>query len=109
MNIVEGQGWPDMVMLDQVNEQEFVKNIKLRFDKKQIYTYIGEQVVVMNPYQRLPLYGKEAMEGYRRRYLYEVQPHVYALADDTFRNLRLRKRDQCVIVTGESEIGRAHV
>lgn len=106
MNIVEGQGWPDMVMLDQVNEQEFVKNIKLRFDKKQIYTYIGEQVVVMNPYQRLPLYGKEAMEGYRRRYLYEVQPHVYALADDTFRNLRLRKRDQCVIVTGESGAGK---
>lgn len=41
MNIVEGQGWPDMVMLDTISEVEFVSNIKKRFDKKQIYTYIG--------------------------------------------------------------------
>lgn len=71
-----------------------------------VYTYIGEQVVVMNPYQRLPIYGKEVMEQYRNKYLYEVQPHVYALGDDTFRSLRQRKRDQCVIVTGESGAGK---
>ena len=106
MNIVDGQGWPDMVMLkdDEVNEDGFMKNILDRFNQKQIYTYIGEQVVAMNPYTKLNIYGKDTMQGYRNKYLYEVQPHVYALGDDTFRNLRQRRKDQCVIVTGTNDL-----
>jgi myosin heavy subunit len=45
MNIVEGEGLPDFVMMDTIDEPAFMKNLKLRFlTKRIIYTYIGEQV-----------------------------------------------------------------
>jgi len=109
MNIVKDQGLPDFLMLDsdKVTEDGFMDNLKLRFEKKQVYTYIGEQVVSMNPYQLIPgLYEEKTMDEYKRKYMYEVQPHIFALADDTFRALMNQKHDQCVIVTGESGAGK---
>eukprot|EP00808_Paulinella_micropora_P026794 g7806.t1 len=109
MNIVKGQGLPDFCMLekDKINEDEFLKNLKTRFDQKQIYTYIGEQLVAMNPFTPMPeLYNENTLRGYRNRYMYEVQPHIFALGEDTYRALRQSKRDQCVIVTGESGAGK---
>lgn len=107
MNIVAGQGMPDFVMLDTVSEDAFMENLTLRFQKQQIYTYIGEQVVSMNPFTRLQnLYSDATLKEYNRKYMYEVQPHIFALADDTVRSLQNTKRDQCVIVTGESGAGK---
>jgi len=109
MNLVEGQGLPDFIMMedDKVNESGFMENLTLRYAKRQIYTYIGEQLVAMNPYQKMPhLYDEKTMRSYYDMYLYEVQPHIYALGDDTFRNLMQTKRDQCVIITGESGAGK---
>jgi len=110
MNLVKEQGFPDFVMLedDQVNEDGFMKNLKLRFEKKQLYTYIGEQLVSMNPftYSLGDLYSKENSKTYNNMYLYEVQPHIYAISDDTFRNVTQEQTDQCVIVTGESGAGK---
>jgi len=109
MNLIDGQGLPDFIMLedDKVNEDGFMQNLSLRFSKRQIYTYIGEQLVAMNPYQKMPhLYDEKTMRTYYDMYLYEVQPHIYALADDTFRSLMHTKKDQCVIITGESGAGK---
>lgn len=107
MNIVAGQGMPDFVMLDTVSEDSFMENLTLRFQQKQIYTYIGEQVVSMNPFTRVNgLYSDATLKEYNRKYMYEVQPHVFSLADDTVRSLQNTKRDQCVIVTGESGAGK---
>lgn len=107
MNIVDGQGMPDFVMLDSVSEEAFMGNLKVRFKAKQIYTYIGEQIVAMNPFTSVAhLYGPAVMQEYRNMELYEVQPHIYGLADDTFRNLMRTKADQCVLITGESGAGK---
>eukprot|EP00456_Euglypha_rotunda_P045580 TRINITY_DN3612_c0_g1_i18.p1 TRINITY_DN3612_c0_g1~~TRINITY_DN3612_c0_g1_i18.p1 ORF type:complete len:242 (-),score=53.64 TRINITY_DN3612_c0_g1_i18:27-752(-) len=108
MNLVKDQGLPDFCMLDdvKVNEQGFMANLKLRFEKKQIYTYIGEQLVAMNPFTPMDLYDKKTLALYKNKYMYEVQPHIFALADDTFRALMQTRRDQCVIVTGESGAGK---
>lgn len=106
MNIVKGQGMPDFVMLDKLDENSFLANIRERFNKKQIYTYIGEQIVAMNPFQKLDIYTPEVMKGYRNRYMYEVQPHIYALADDTFRLMLQDLHNQCVLITGESGAGK---
>eukprot|EP00808_Paulinella_micropora_P000859 g46272.t1 len=109
MNYVEGQGLPDFVMMsmDKVGEDGFMENLKLRFEKEQIYTYIGEQLVCMNPFKSMPhLYDHKTIINYKNKYLYEVQPHIYAISDDTYRNLTQTRQDQCVIITGESGAGK---
>lgn len=106
MNIVKGQGWPDFVMLDRIDEASFLKNLQDRFNQRQIYTYIGEQVVAMNPFTKVDIYGQEKMKQYVNRYMYEVAPHIYALAEDTFRQLVQQMTNQCVLITGESGAGK---
>lgn len=41
-------GKADFVLLDQVSEPEFMSNLKLRFQKGKIYTYIGKGHTVTN-------------------------------------------------------------
>lgn len=109
MNIIKDQGYPDFVMLKDINEQTFLDNLKTRFEKKQIYTYIGgDQVVAVNPFSQSErhLYSEDTRKSYRNKYNYEVQPHIFALGDDTYRDLLRSKKDQCVIITGESGAGK---
>ncbi|KAH0627707.1 hypothetical protein JD844_003830 [Phrynosoma platyrhinos] len=60
------------------NQAREISMPSIRFEKGRIYTYIGEVVVSMNPYKQMELYGKEVIEQYRGRELYERPPHLYA-------------------------------
>ena len=37
---------------------------------------------------------------------YENPPHVYALADDMYRNMLIDSENHCVIISGESGAGK---
>jgi myosin heavy subunit len=37
MEIVKGEGVPDSVLLEDISENGFVKNLQIRYDKKLIY------------------------------------------------------------------------
>lgn len=73
-----------------------------RFEKGRIYTYIGEVLVSVNPYQELPLYGPEAIAKYQGRELYERPPHLYAVANAAYRAMKRRSRDTCIVISGTS-------
>lgn len=61
-------------------------NLKLRFESCQsIYTYCGIVLVAINPYCSLPIYGKEFATAYSHSQLGELDPHIYAVAEDTYR------------------------
>ncbi|KAL6037560.1 hypothetical protein STEG23_004879 [Scotinomys teguina] len=99
-------GKPDFVLLDQLTMEDFMKNLQLRFEKGRIYTYIGEVLVSMNPYQELPLYGPEAIAKYQGRELYERPPHLYAVANAAYKAMKRRSRDTCIVISGESGAGK---
>ncbi|XP_037542799.1 unconventional myosin-Ib isoform X2 [Nematolebias whitei] len=99
-------GVGDMVLLEPLNEDSFLDNLKKRFDHNEIYTYIGSVVISINPYRSLPIYTPEKVEEYRNRNFYELSPHIYALADEAYRSLRDQDKDQCILITGESGAGK---
>ncbi|XP_025081061.1 unconventional myosin-Ib-like isoform X3 [Pomacea canaliculata] len=99
-------GVSDAVLLDPMTEDAFITNLQERFRHQQIYTYIGSVVVSVNPYQKLPLYTHSIVEEYRSRNIYELPPHIYAIADDAYRSMRDRGLDQCIIISGESGSGK---
>uniref|UniRef100_A0A5F8GZU1 Myosin IG n=1 Tax=Monodelphis domestica TaxID=13616 RepID=A0A5F8GZU1_MONDO len=99
-------GKPDFVLLDQVTMEDFMDNLKLRFEKGRIYTYIGEVVVSVNPYRKLPLYGPEMIAKYQGRELYERPPHLYAVADAAHKAMKRRAKDTCIVISGESGAGK---
>ncbi|XP_072948862.1 unconventional myosin ID [Epargyreus clarus] len=99
-------GVPDFVLLDNLTTDTFIENLHLRFQHNKIYTYIGEVLVSVNPYKNLDIYGTQQMAQYRGREMFEVPPHVYAVADACQRVLRQQGRDTCVLISGESGAGK---
>nr|XP_048693271.1 unconventional myosin-Ig isoform X4 [Caretta caretta] len=99
-------GKADFVLLDQVTMEHFMENLKLRFEMGRIYTYIGEVVVSMNPYKQTQLYGKDVIEQYQGRELYERPPHLYAVADAAYKAMKRRAKDTCIVISGESGAGK---
>ncbi|KAM3962652.1 LOW QUALITY PROTEIN: unconventional myosin ID [Aphomia sociella] len=99
-------GVSDFVLLDNLTTDNFVENLHLRFKHNKIYTYIGEVLVSVNPYKSLDIYGTQHMAQYRGREMFEVSPHVYAVADACQRVLRQQGKDTCVLISGESGSGK---
>lgn len=99
-------GVGDMVLLEPLNEEAFIDNLKKRFDHSEIYTYIGSVVISVNPYRSLPIFTPDKVEEYRNRNFYELSPHIYALSDEAYRSLRDQDKDQCILITGESGAGK---
>lgn len=107
MPLLEGSvGVEDLILLEPLDEESLIKNLQLRYEKKEIYTYIGNVVISMNPYQQLPIYGPEFIAKYRDYTFYELKPHIYALANVAYQSLKDRDRDQCILITGESGAGK---
>ncbi|XP_072116264.1 unconventional myosin-Id-like [Mobula birostris] len=99
-------GKADFVLLDNLTTEDFLANLKVRFDKNRIYTYIGEVVVSVNPYQQIDLYGRDMIEHYKGRELYERPPHLYAIADAAYKAMKRRSKDTCIVISGESGAGK---
>uniref|UniRef100_A0A671PJJ0 Unconventional myosin-Id n=1 Tax=Sinocyclocheilus anshuiensis TaxID=1608454 RepID=A0A671PJJ0_9TELE len=99
-------GKADFVLLDNVSLEEFMANLKLRFEKGRIYTYIGEVVVSVNPYRAMNIYGRDTIEQYKGRELYEQPPHLFAIADAAYKAMKRRNKDTCIVISGESGAGK---
>lgn len=63
-------------------------------------TYSGLFCVVVNPYKRLPIYSNEVVELYRGRRRQEMPPHVYAIADASYRDMLQDRENQSILITG---------
>ncbi|XP_022782686.1 unconventional myosin-Ia-like isoform X4 [Stylophora pistillata] len=99
-------GVGDMVLLEPLTEDSLIENLWDRYNNKDIYTYIGDVVVSINPYRKFNLYTPERITEYRSRNIYELPPHIYAIADDAYRSMRDYNQDQCILITGESGAGK---
>lgn len=80
-------GVDDMTKLAYLHEPGVLQNLKSRFDMNEIYTYTGNILIAVNPFQRLPhYYEKEVMKKYKGVNLGDLNPHPYAIADAAYRH-----------------------
>uniref|UniRef100_UPI0037E7D6D8 unconventional myosin-VIIb n=1 Tax=Semicossyphus pulcher TaxID=241346 RepID=UPI0037E7D6D8 len=100
------KGVEDMIRLGDLHEAGLLRNLLVRHKEGLIYTYTGSILVAVNPYQLLPIYTTEHVHMYTDRRLGELPPHVFAIADSCFFNMRRNKKNQCCIISGESGAGK---
>uniref|UniRef100_A0A8C1ZXC7 Myosin VIIBb n=1 Tax=Cyprinus carpio TaxID=7962 RepID=A0A8C1ZXC7_CYPCA len=100
------EGVDDMIRLGDLSEAGLLRNLLVRHKQGSIYTYVGSVLVAMNPYQMLPIYTAEQVDLYHRRKLGELPPHIFAIADSCYYNMRRKNRNQCCIISGESGAGK---
>ncbi|OOQ85685.1 myosin type II heavy chain [Penicillium brasilianum] len=96
----------DMAELTHLNEASVVHNLHTRYQSDLIYTYSGLFLVTINPYCPLPIYTNEYVKMYKGRGREETRPHIFAMADEAFRNLVEEGENQSILVTGESGAGK---
>merc|ERR1711975_164615 len=96
----------DMVNLTYLNDASVFWNLKTRYQAKLIHTYSGLFVVVVNPYKRYPLYTHRVCKIYLGKRRYECPPHLWAIAEGAYRNMLQNKKDNAMLITGESGAGK---
>lgn len=96
----------DMAELTHLNEASVVHNLHTRYQSDLIYTYSGLFLVAVNPYCPLPIYTNEYINMYKGRNREDNKPHIFAMADEAFRNLVDEHENQSILVTGESGAGK---
>merc|ERR1711884_178950 len=96
----------DMVNLTFLNDASVFWNLKTRYQAKMIHTYSGLFVVVVNPYKRYPLYTHRVCKIYLGKRRNEVPPHLWTIAEGAYRNMLTNKKDNAMLITGESGAGK---
>ncbi|XP_063493926.1 unconventional myosin-VI isoform X2 [Symphalangus syndactylus] len=97
----------DNCSLMYLNEATLLHNIKVRYSKDRIYTYVANILIAVNPYFDIPkIYSSEAIKSYQGKSLGTRPPHAFAIADKAFRDMKVLKMSQSIIVSGESGAGK---
>lgn len=90
-----------------LNEATLLHNCKLRYLHKHIYTYVAHILIAINPYETLPdFYNENMIKKYAGKSLGALPPHIFAIADKAYREMRRSKQSQSIIVSGESGAGK---
>uniref|UniRef100_A0A915AE15 Myosin motor domain-containing protein n=1 Tax=Parascaris univalens TaxID=6257 RepID=A0A915AE15_PARUN len=97
----------DNCALMYLNEATLLNNCRLRYMKKQIYTYIANILISINPYEQIhDLYSSPTIKKYQGKSLGQLAPHIFAIADKAYRDMKRFYKSQSIIVSGESGAGK---
>ena len=113
----------DLISLTNLHEPAVVECLQHRYWGESIYTNTGPVLLALNPFQTLNgLYGETIMKKYwdksELNLRDDLPPHVYAIADDAFRNMQRKLEeslghsqvptncDQSILISGESGSGK---
>ncbi|EOA19784.1 hypothetical protein CARUB_v10000031mg [Capsella rubella] len=100
-------GVDDMTKLSYLHEPGVLNNLAMRYELNEIYTYTGNILIAVNPFQRLPhLYDTHMMEQYKGAGFGELSPHVFAIAEVAYRAMINEGKSNSILVSGESGAGK---
>lgn len=105
-DVMNQSGLDDMTLLSKLTNEQISQNLKERFDNGIIYTNIGDVLISMNPYQWLQIFGTEIIHSYVGKARIELPPHIYGVAEQSYRSLVNENENQCILITGESGAGK---
>uniref|UniRef100_A0A8D0GYY1 Myosin IXA n=1 Tax=Sphenodon punctatus TaxID=8508 RepID=A0A8D0GYY1_SPHPU len=98
--------YDDLCNLPELNEKTLLENLRNRFKQEKIYTYVGSILIVINPFKFLPIYNPKYVKMYDNHQLGKLEPHIYAVADVAYHAMLQRRKNQCIVISGESGSGK---
>ncbi|XP_036259538.1 unconventional myosin-Vb [Molothrus ater] len=104
-DILVGQN--DLTALSYLHEPAILHNLKVRFlESNHIYTYCGIVLVAINPYEQLPIYEQDVIYAYSGQNMGDMDPHIFAVAEEAYKQMAREEKNQSIIVSGESGAGK---
>ncbi|KAJ8899498.1 hypothetical protein K2173_018472 [Erythroxylum novogranatense] len=100
-------GVDDMTRLHYLHEPAVLHNLSTRYAVNEIYTYTGNILIAVNPFEGLPhLYDSHMMDRYRGAPFGDLNPHIFAIADIAYREMINEGKSNSILVSGESGAGK---
>ncbi|XP_069877381.1 myosin-IIIb isoform X8 [Dipodomys merriami] len=96
----------DLVNLEVLNEDTIIHQLQKRYIDSLIYTYIGDILIALNPFQSLSIYSPQFSRLYHGVKRASNPPHIFASADAAYQCLVTFSKDQCIVISGESGSGK---
>ncbi|OCT92557.1 hypothetical protein XELAEV_18015613mg [Xenopus laevis] len=99
----------DLATLSELTDSSLLYEIQKRFNNNQIYTYIGNILLLVNPYKNLPIYSTLVTQLYNNNsgsLCSSLPPHIFACSERAYHMLFQERRPQCFILSGESGSGK---
>ncbi|XP_041438332.1 unconventional myosin-XVI [Xenopus laevis] len=99
----------DLATLSELTDSSLLYEIQKRFNNNQIYTYIGNILLLVNPYKNLPIYSALVTQLYNNSsgsLCSSLPPHIFACSERAYHMLFQERRPQCFILSGESGSGK---
>ncbi|CAL2045718.1 unnamed protein product [Caenorhabditis brenneri] len=103
-------GKDDLTLLSYLHEPAVLHNLQVRFvNSNSIYTYCGIVLVAINPYADCShIYREEIIQVYQGagKSAREMDPHIFAVAEEAHFDMGAFGKSQSIIVSGESGAGK---
>ncbi|XP_056105836.1 myosin-IIIa isoform X2 [Rhinichthys klamathensis goyatoka] len=96
----------DLAILEVLDENTITEQLQRRYTKELIYTYVGDILIAVNPFQDTELYTPEHSKIYVGAKRTSNPPHIYAVADIAYQSMVSYNADQCIVISGESGSGK---
>ncbi|XP_054277512.1 myosin-IIIb-like isoform X2 [Macrosteles quadrilineatus] len=96
----------DLAALDILTEDSIVEQLQQRYEMNQIYTYIGDILVAVNPFTDLGMYSPKEQKRYCGQSRSSNPPHIFAVADAAYQALMHQRHSQSIVISGESGAGK---
>uniref|UniRef100_A0A3B4E996 non-specific serine/threonine protein kinase n=1 Tax=Pygocentrus nattereri TaxID=42514 RepID=A0A3B4E996_PYGNA len=104
--LIESSPDDDLVNLEVLDEETIITHLQKRYEELQIYTYVGDILIALNPFQGLSIYSPQFSKLYHGAKRSDNPPHIFATADAAYQGMVTFCKDQCIIISGESGAGK---
>ncbi|XP_032205549.1 myosin-IIIa isoform X2 [Mustela erminea] len=96
----------DLATLEVLDENTVSEQLENCYCRDQIYMYVGDILIALNPFQSLGLYSTQHSKLYIGAKRTANPPHIFAMADLGYQSMVTYNSDQCIVISGESGAGK---
>jgi myosin-5 len=88
----------DFLTLPNLDEPNILHSLRVR------YWYTGPILIAVNPWRAVDIYNINMLEGFKQG-KYKT-PHIFGVATKAFKELMANRKNQCILISGESGAGK---
>ncbi|XP_008935282.1 PREDICTED: myosin-IIIa [Merops nubicus] len=96
----------DLATLEVLDENTVTEQLQKGYTKDQIYTYVGDILIAVNPFRNIDIYSSQYSKLYIGAKRTANPPHIFAVADIGYQSMVTYNSDQCIVISGESGAGK---